>query len=593
MAKSASARTAPRLLSGNEGIARGAFEAGVRVACAYPGTPSTEILETLATFPGVHAQWSVNEKVALEVGIGASLAGARALVAMKHVGLNVASDPFITFSYTGVKGGLVVVTADDPGMHSSQNEQDNRHYARLAKVPMLEPSDSQEARDFVLAAFELSEQYDTPVLVRITTRIAHSRSRVEAGERREREPAGFESNREKYVMIPAHARKRHPLVEDRMARLAEFAESTDLNRVEGNGGDLGVITSGVSYQYVKEVCPEASILKLGLTYPLSARLVTEFASEVDELFVVEELDPFLEEQVRAMGLRPIGKERVPRTGELNPHLVRSALRGVAAVEGRPRLSDLPPRPPVMCPGCPHRGVFHVLNQLKCVVFGDIGCYTLGVLPPLAALDTCICMGAGVGNALGMEKALDGDRPVVAVIGDSTFIHSGITGLIDTVYNDGHTTIIILDNATTAMTGHQDHPGTGRTLQGREGPALRFEEIARAVGVRHVSVVDPYDLGGTRQALEQAINVDEPAVVISRHPCVLVERRTDWEPLRVDEERCEACGLCLRLGCPALSTVPQRGASGKRKARINPVLCRGCRMCAQVCKREAIVRAGGE
>jgi indolepyruvate ferredoxin oxidoreductase alpha subunit len=579
------------LLSGNEAIARGAFEAGVRVAAAYPGTPSTEILEFLAKYPGVYAEWSVNEKVALEVALGGSLAGARSLAAMKHVGLNVAADPLMTASYVGGKGGLVIVTADDPGMHSSQNEQDNRHYARLAKVPMLEPSDSQEAKDYIITAFQLSEEYDTPVLVRTTTRIAHARSTVELGEREEHEPEGFVSDHQKYVMIPAHARKRHLLVEERMARLNAFAESTLLNRVEWNSREIGIITSGVSYQYVKEVCPDASVLKLGLLYPLPRKLIENFARKVKQLFVVEELDPFIEDQVRMLGFSPLGKERFPITGELTPALVAKGLFGeTQTVMPSPvPVDDLPLRPPVLCPGCPHRGVFHILKKLKCTVFGDIGCYTLGVLPPLSALDTCICMGAGIGNALGHEKAVDDGRPVVAVIGDSTFVHSGITGLINIVYNRGHSTVLILDNATTAMTGHQDHPATGRTLQSQPTFLLPLEDLARAIGIKDVTVVDPRRLAQTERALKSALANPEPSVIIARCPCVLIAKQQEIKPLAVDEEKCAGCGLCLRLGCPGLGIAGTGGASRKRKVKINAALCQACGLCEQVCTSKAISR----
>jgi indolepyruvate ferredoxin oxidoreductase alpha subunit len=575
------------LASGNEAIARGAFEAGVRVASAYPGTPSTEILENFARFPGVYAEWSVNEKVALEVGIGASLAGARALVTMKHVGLNVAADPLMTASYVGVKGGLVIVNADDPGMHSSQNEQDNRHYARLAKVPMLEPSDSQEAKDFTLLAFQMSEDFDSPVILRTTTRVAHARSLIVEGEREERAAEGFVRDQPKYVMVPAHARRRHPFVEERLQRLAELAETSDLNRVEWNDREIGVITSGVAYQYVKEVCPQASVLKLGMTYPLPRRLIADFAAQVKQLYVVEELDPFLEDQIRAMGIAVIGKERFPITGELNPNLVAHGLLGTPIDETRTAPSDLPSRPPVLCPGCPHRGLYYALNKLKCVVFGDIGCYTLGVLPPLAAMDTCICMGAGIGNAHGLEKAIGDRQPVVAVIGDSTFVHSGITGLIDIVYNRGHSTIILCDNSTTAMTGHQHHPATGSTLQGDPTRKLCFEDLIRAIGIEDVTVVDPQDLAATEQALRAAVASPQPSVVITRRPCILLERRTERETPAVDEERCTGCGICLRLGCPALEAVPVAPGSKKRRARVNALLCTSCGMCVQVCPQHAI------
>ena len=573
------------LLSGDEAIARGAFEAGVLVACAYPGTPSTEILEALAECPQVHAQWAPNEKVALEVALGASLAGARALASMKHVGLNVASDPLVTASYVGVRGGLVVVSADDPGMFSSQNEQDNRHYARLAKIPMLEPTDSQEARDFALAAFELSERFDTPVLLRITTRIAHSKSVVALGERTEHEPTGFVSDQAKTVMVPANARRRHALVEQRMLELARWAEACPLNRIEKGTSGVGVICSGVAYQYVKEVRPRASVLKLGLTHPLPRNLIARFARSVDRLYIVEELDPYLEEQVRAMGIKLAHRPAPPRLGELSPAAVARTLGARRRRETQP-LPDLPPRPPVLCPGCGHRALLTVLKRLKVFVSGDIGCYTLGVQPPLSTMDTCICMGASLGVAFGVEKATGRADDMVAVIGDSTFIHSGITPLVDIVYNGGATTVIVLDNETVAMTGHQDHPGTGRTAAGQPTRRLRLEDIARAAGVRHVSVVDPYDLKQTREAIKAGLERDEPTVVIARRRCVLLDRERRAPARRIDLERCVGCGQCLTHGCPAIVDNTPPGES-KKQVEIVAQLCAGCDVCAQLCAAGAI------
>jgi indolepyruvate ferredoxin oxidoreductase alpha subunit len=579
------------LLSGNEAIARGAYENGVTVATAYPGTPSTEILENMVNYKDkIYCEWSPNEKVAMEVAIGASFGGARTLVAMKHVGLNVAADPFLTLSYTGVKGGMVVVSADDPSMHSSQNEQDNRHYARLAKVPMLEPSDSQEAKDFVGIALDISEQFDTPVLLRTTTRISHSKTVVELKDRREKpEPAEFERAPQKFVMIPGHARLRHIEVEERLKKLEEYANNAEINRIEWGDAKIGVITSGISYQYVKEAMPEASVLKLGLTYPLAKDLIRSFAEKVDTLFVVEELDPFLEEQIKAMGIKVTGKDKLPLIYEFDQGVIRERLLGEKRKEDN-ILSDvsLPPRPPVLCPGCPHRGVFYVLKKLKLVVTGDIGCYTLGVVPPLSAMDTTVCMGASVGMAFGVELALKDKvkHKVVGVIGDSTFVHSGITGLIDIVYNKGASTVIILDNRITGMTGHQDNPATGKTLMGEHTHQLDLGEVARAVGVKSVRVIDPYDLGETERVIREEIAKDEPSVIITNRPCVLIVKDKEWDKYQVDQELCRSCGMCYKVGCSAI--YKENG-----KAKIDILFCTGCGICGQVCRFNAIKKVGEE
>lgn len=626
-----------KLLSGNEAVARGAYEAGVRVATAYPGTPSTEILETIAaTYPEIYTEWSTNEKVALEVAIGASLAGARALVAMKHVGLNVAADPLVTLAYTGVNGGLVVISADDPGMHSSQNEQDNRYYAKFAKLPMLEPADSQEAKDLVVVAFEISEKFDTPVLVRLTTRISHStclvelgeceRETAESGESQQKDhftdnlasnvkgdPPGYSRNTRKYVMIPAHARERHVALENRLLALAEYSEIFPGNVVEwvtvngdrydggkdnrkneknDGGNHIGIITSGISYQYAREALGDAaSYLKLSMTHPLPQKLIRRFAAQVGQLYVIEELEPYIEEQVKAMGIAVTGKELFPNIGELGAEIIASKVpiptRSITRGSIQPPFKvPVPVRPPVMCPGCPHRGVFYVLKRLKVVVTGDIGCYTLGVLPPLESMDTCICMGASVGSALGFSKVRD-DVPVVAVIGDSTFIHSGITGLVDVVYNKGKTVTAILDNGTTAMTGHQDHPGTGITAGGEPTSKLDLEALVRAIGVEHVVSVDPYDLATLRDTFETAIRVAGPSVVIARRPCILLLRGREVRWHSIDQEKCSVCKVCLGLGCPAMQV-----ANGS--VEIDPAMCTGCGLCAQVCKFGAIVDgpAGG-
>ncbi len=579
------------LLSGNEAIARGAWEAGVRFGSGYPGTPSSEILPALKELGEVYVEWSVNEKVALEAAVGASIAGARSLVTMKHVGLNVAADPLFTLSYTGVAGGLVIISADDPSMHSSQNEQDNRNYARAAKVPMLEPADSQEARDLTMRAFELSERFDVPVIVRPVTRICHSDGLVEVGGRREVElRAELEPNARKYVMIPAWARERRVVMAERTAELVALTEESDLNREEMGDRSLGIIASGVAYQYAREAFPEASFLKLGIVWPLPPERIRRFAAQVDRLFVVEELDPFLTEQIRALGVVVEPVDERFRLGELTPGRVHAMITGEPAPQATVD-EDLPPRPPTLCAGCPHRGVFTALRTLKAYVTGDIGCYTLGTLPPLQALHTCLCMGAGVNEAHGMQKVRGHEAPVVAVIGDSTFTHSGITGLINIAYNAGVSTVVILDNRTTAMTGGQVHPGVGETLSGMPGRALDFEALSRAIGIEDVRVVDPYDIAATEQALREAMASPEPSVVITRRECALMV--PDYGPAPVlDEELCTRCGRCIRIGCPALSAFDD---GGKRPIpRIDEVMCTGCTMCAQVCPVNALkLAADGE
>ncbi|HSR13580.1 MAG TPA: thiamine pyrophosphate-dependent enzyme, partial [Thermodesulfobacteriota bacterium] len=481
-----------KLLSGNEAIARGAHESGVKVAAAYPGTPSTEILENLSRYEGMHVEWCPNEKVALETAMGAAFGGARALAAMKHVGVNVAADPLFTLSYTGLRGGLVLVSADDPEMHSSQNEQDNRHYAKAAKIPMLDPSDSQEAKDFTKIAFELSEKFDTPVMLRTTTRVSHSKSIVRM-EEPSAPPVALALTKDpvKFVMLPANARKRHPIVESRMRELAKLAETFPGNRIEWGDKKVGIITGGVSYQYAREAMPEASVLKLGMAYPLPVELIRNFARQVEKLYVLEELDPFIEEHVRALGIEVSGKANFPLCGELNPRLAAAGLNGGAVETAQTAPANLPARPPIMCPGCPHRGIFSILSKLKLYVTGDIGCYTLGFLPPLSAIDTCVCMGASIGHAMGLDKALGREAlgKVVAVIGDSTFLHSGITSLLNVVYNRGAVTVIILDNHTTAMTGHQDHPGISKTLDGVDGGRVDIAALCTAMGVEDVRRVD--------------------------------------------------------------------------------------------------------
>lgn len=579
-----------KLFTGNEAIARGAWEAGVVVCSAYPGTPSTQITEHAAEYDEMYAEWSPNEKVALEVGIGASIAGGRAMVAMKHVGVNVAADPLFTFAYTGVNGGLVLVAADDPGMHSSQNEQDSRHFGRAAKVPVLEPSDSQEAKDFTKLAFDISENFDTPVLLRITTRVAHSQSLVELGERNGDVLKPYVKNAQKYVMIPAYARQRHVVVEDRLAQLQEYTETTPVNRIEWNDTKIGVITSGVQYQYVKEVLKDASILKLGMTFPLPRKLITEFAKKVDTLYVIEELEPFIEDHLKAWGIDVHGKDTFSVIGEILPETIIDQMGLTAEYTNTQRpaaSSNIPARPPVLCAGCPHRGLFYILSKLKVTVAGDIGCYTLGSLAPLNAMDTTICMGASIGTAIGMEKARGKDfaRKLIAVIGDSTFVHSGITGLIDAVYNKATTTTIILDNRTTGMTGHQQNPTTGFTLKGEPIKELDLVQLCKAIGVERVVVVDPFALEELEAVIKRELAAEEPSVIITQRVCALIDKNKDsMTPYTVDQEACIGCMRCMRLACPCIIK------EGK-KVRINTTQCNGCGLCVNVCDSGAIMKVG--
>lgn len=579
------------ILSGNEAIARGAFEAGVKVATAYPGTPSTEILENIIKYKEIDASWASNEKVALEVGIGASFGGARALVAMKHVGVNVAADPLFTFSYTGVNGGFVLVTADDPEMHSSQNEQDNRNYAKFAKVPMLEPADSQECKDFTRLAFELSERFDTPVMLRTTTRISHSKSIVELGYPVTNLPEPkLLRNAAKFVMLPSNAKVRHPLVEERIKKLSDLGLTLDINRMEIRGTDLGIITSGVSYQYVREILPEASTLKLGMVYPLPLDLIREFSHRVNKLYVVEELDPFIEEQIKAAGIHVIGKDILPICGELTPGILSKAFN--IPEKGTIKIEKLPGRPPNMCPGCPHRGVFFTLNKLKAYVTGDIGCYTLGFIPPLSAMDTCVCMGASIGNAAGVVRVVPPEekKQVVAVIGDSTFLHSGINGLMDMIYNNVPATVLILDNSITAMTGRQDNPASGYTLMDQPASRIDLPQLCSALGARHVRTIDPYDLDEIRSVLEEEMNRPEPSVIVTNRPCVLIKREGVFKKapvLTIEQDICTGCRACLKIGCPAIEWKPVDGKKGT--ATIDMLLCTGCDVCRQLCTFGAIGR----
>ena len=586
--------TNKKVLSGNEAIAYGAWRWGVKVAAAYPGTPSTEILENLAKFPDVYCEWSVNEKVAMEVVIGASFAGARSLTAMKHVGLNVASDPLMTVSYTGVNAGLVVVSADDPGMHSSQNEQDNRFYAKFAKIPMLEPSDSQECYEMIGDALDISEEFGCPVLVRSTTRISHSSAVVDLGEfiRTIGPEKRYKKRVEQTVPVPVYARKMRVLLEERMGKLRLFADKSRRQHIQMGDSEIGIITSGIAYQYASETFPQASFLKIGLTYPLPERTIKDFARKVRRLYIVEEGEPYLEDQIRAMGVKLATRKTYFNIGELNSDRVSALAREIYKIKSAPKPArepepGVPPRPPVLCPSCPHRGAFYALAKHGAVITGDIGCYSLAVFPPLNAMDTIICMGASIGNAHGFEKAKH-EGPVAAVIGDSTFFHSGLTGLLNIVYNRGASTIVVVDNRTTAMTGHQEHPGTGRTLMGEEAREITIERVARGLGVERVRVIDPYNLKNTEKVLGEELAANEPSVVVSCRPCILYERPAEEIRYTVVQEACRGCRECLQLGCPALEIGdPDPEKPKLRKVHINPVLCAGCGMCRQICRFSAI------
>lgn len=572
-----------KLMLGNEAVARGAWEAGCRVATAYPGTPSTEITENVAKYDDIYSEWAPNEKVALEVGIGACYGGARSLVSMKHVGVNVAADPLFTLSYTGVNGGLVLAVADDPGMHSSQNEQDSRFYARSAHVPMLEPSDSMEAKEFTKIAFEISEKYDTPVMLRLTTRVSHSRGMVELSDKQEVELKPYTKDMAKYVMMPGMARKRHHVVEKRENDLAADAKHLPINHMEMKSKSLGIVTSGLCYQYVKEALPEASILKLGMVYPLPMDMIREFANQVERLVVIEELEPFFEDAMKAQGIVCEGKSLFTLQGEYSTNLIRKVMTGEDDSQLDP-VEGLPVRPPAMCPGCPHRGIYHVIHKMGLVVTGDIGCYTLGALPPVSSMDTCVCMGASIGVAMGMEKARGRDfaKNMVAIIGDSTFMHTGINGLIDVVYNKGNTTVLILDNRTTAMTGHQNNPTNGKGIEGDEAPTIEFEPLIRALGIDDVQTIDPFNTKKMEETLRAALDHDGPSVVISKRPCVLLDKKFRRPPLWINPEKCTLHKTCMEIGCPAIVNDGDR-------IRIDATLCVGCGLCARLCPSKAIGR----
>ncbi|MCL2108238.1 MAG: indolepyruvate ferredoxin oxidoreductase subunit alpha [Oscillospiraceae bacterium] len=573
------------LMLGNHAIAVGLYEAGVEVVSSYPGTPSTEITMHCANFKGsgLQAEWSPNEKVGLEVAMGASVAGARAFSGMKHVGLNVAADVLYTASYTGVNGGLVIAVADDPGMHSSQNEQDSRNHAIGAKVPMLEPATAAECLEFTKTAFDLSEEYDTPVLIRLTTRICHSQGIVERGERREIDKGEYVKNTAKYVMMPNFARPKHPLVEARMQRLAEYAETCPLNQVEINDkADFGIITSGAAYQYSKEAFGDtASYLKLGIINPLPVRLIKDFAAKVKKLYIIEELDPVIESHCRFIGLDPIGKSLFGNIGEFSQNYLREKILGESAVPKHREFPETVPfRPPVLCAGCSHRNVFYVLGKLGVMVNGDIGCYTLAASPPLSAMDTCICMGMGIGGIHGFVKGRpDYANKAVGVVGDSTFMHSGINGLINIAYNRSNSVVLIVDNRTTGMTGHQNHPGNGLDLYGEAAPAVDFELLCKAIGIKKVTTFRPDDMAEIERVFREHLDLDEPSVIIARMPCALLKSTPKNPPVKADPDKCTGCKLCMRLGCPAISIVD-------KKAVVERTLCVGCGFCGQLCKFKA-------
>ncbi len=572
-----------KLMIGNQAVAEGLHDGGLGVVSSYPGTPSTEITEFLSKFDDIHSEWAPNEKVACEVAFGSSLAGARSACAMKHVGLNVAADPLFTLSYTGVNGGMVICVADDPAMHSSQNEQDSRHYAMASKVPMLEPSDSQEAYTFAKNAFELSEKFDTPVLLRMCTRIAHSQSIVETGEKQPAVLKDYEKNPAKYIMMPGNAIKRHPFVEDRTLSLQEFAENCEYNTVEMNSDEIGIITSGCSYQYVKEVMGNsASVLKIGMSYPLPVKLIKDFASKVKALYVIEELDPFIENHVKSLGIDVIGKEKFSILGEFSQSTIAKAFGkdlpecvGVDAV--------IPNRPPMMCAGCPHRGLYYTLAKNKITALGDIGCYTLGSAPPLSALDSTLCMGASISGLHGfnLARGKDTEKKSVAVIGDSTFMHSGMTGLVNVAYNATNSTVIIVDNSITGMTGHQQNPTTGYNIKGDPAAKVDLEALCKALGINRVRVVDPYNLKECNEVVKEELAIEEPSVIISRRPCVLLKSVKIQPALKVEADKCKSCKRCMTLGCPAISMKDG-------KAKVDATLCVGCGVCKQLCAFDAIV-----
>jgi len=573
-----------QLMLGNAAAARGLFEAGCEFISSYPGTPSTEITEEAAKFKEIYCEWAPNEKVAMESAFGACLAGRRAFCGMKHVGLNVAADPLFTMSYTGVNAGLVIGVADDPGMHSSQNEQDSRHHAIASKIPMLEPSDAEEAREFAKIAFEISEKFDTPVLYKMCTRVAHSQSITDTKDRQLPEHKSYEKNISKYVMAPANAIRRHPFVEQRMKDIEKWSETSGINKIEKADSNVGIITSSTSYQYVKEVLGDSvNILKLGMVNPLPANMIKDFASGLEKLIVVEELDPIFETFVRSLGLKCEihGKDMFPICGEFSQNLLAAAF-GQKVPEGTKLDTEIPVRPPIMCAGCPHRGMFYALNKLKVTVFGDIGCYTLGSVAPLSAMDVTLCMGASFSGLHGWNKAggAENEKKSVAVIGDSTFMHSGMTGLASIAYNQSNSTVIVLDNSITGMTGHQQNPTTGKNLYGEPAGRVDLEALARAMGIKRVRVVDPYIISDCEKAVKEELEAPEPSLIISRRPCALLKEVKHKPPLKVDENKCKSCKACMKIGCPAI-------AMKNGKAKIDPTLCVGCGVCTQMCKFGAL------
>ena len=575
-----------KLMLGNEAVARGLYEAGVKVVSSYPGTPSTEITEFAAKYNEIDAEWAPNEKVATEVAIGACMSGVRAACAMKHVGLNVAADPLFTVSYTGVNGGLLIIVADDPGMHSSQNEQDTRNYAKAAKLPILEPSDSMEAKEFVKVGYYLSETYDTPVILRLTTRVAHSQSIVELFDREDIKDKEYKKDVQKNVMMPAMAKKRHVFVEERTDKLTEYAEMACVTKLEYNSKKIGIITAGTCYQYAKEAFPDASFLKLGLINPLPDEMIKNFAKKVKNLYVIEELDDIIESHVRKLGIKVTGKEIFPKVGEFNANLIYEKITG-KEVKVNKLEKEIPIRPPVLCPGCPHRGTFYTLSKLGLNVSGDIGCYTLGAMAPLSSIDMCVCMGASISGAHGISKGnKELSKNTVAVIGDSTFIHSGITGLIGTSYNQGTSTVIILDNSITGMTGHQQNPTTGYTLKGDPTTKVSLEKLCDAVGIKNVSVVDPFDIKKMEETVKAEIAKDEPSVIIARRPCALLKNVKYDNNVTVIDDKCVGCKMCMKIGCPAIT---MRGG----KMEINKTLCNNCGLCTEICKVGAISLGGAE
>ena len=573
-----------QLMLGNAAVARGLYEAGCSVASSYPGTPSTEITQSISEYDEIYSEWATNEKVAMEVAFGASLAGKRSFTGMKHVGMNVAADPLFTLSYTGINAGMVIAVADDPGMHSSQNEQDSRNYARAAKLPMLEPADSSECLQFTKYAYEISEKFDTPVIIRMCTRIAHSQSIVELSDREEQPKKEYAKNAQKYVMMPGFARIRHPIVEQRIRDLTALGEDTFLNRVEMGGTEMGVVTSGTAYQYVKEVFGDSvSVLKLGMIHPLPEKLIRDFASKVKKLVVVEELDSVIEDHCKKLGLTVSGKDIFPLTGEFSQNLVAEKL-GQALKIGPKVEDEIPQRPPVMCAGCSHRGIFYTLSKKKVTVLGDIGCYTLGSSPPLSAMDMTLCMGASVSGLHGFSRG--GGKNCVCVVGDSTFIHTGVGGLIDIAYNGSDSTVIILDNSTTGMTGHQDNPTTGYNIKGDPAGKIDLESLCRAMGIKRVRVIDPYDLKECDTVITEEMAAPGPSVIIARRPCALLKTTKAKPPLTVDKDKCTGCSICMRIGCPAISMKD-------KKADVNQTLCVGCDVCTQLCKFGAFTETAKE